>query len=112
MQTVQRHHPSRRHLPALAAATLAAAHLDRCPTAVPSSTVLVLWGGTRLHWTTILFTCGRNFDMDSVTKDKLPVMITTREDEYAGMGDDMIKAAEEAFEYLIRASGSSSRYFV
>ena len=38
-------------------------------------------------------------------------MITTCEDEYAGIGDDMIKVAEEAFEYLIRASGVVLKVF-
>jgi hypothetical protein len=48
------------------------------------------------------YTCGRNYDLDGVTRNHLPRMITVAQDEYASLGGD---AAGEAYEYLLHASG-------
>ena len=53
-----------------------------------------------------------NFDMDGVTKDKLPKMITAAQDPFDDSEADMHKAAEEAYTYILNAPGTILKVFI
>ena len=81
--------------------------------ALPCCAVCIKWGGEEQHWSNAcLFTCGRNFDMDSIAKDKLPTMVTTNTDPFEDSLDGITKAAEEAYAYVLQSSGTIDSVFI
>ena len=67
--------------------------------------VIVKWGGSWIHWNGCLFTCGRNYLMEGVNKDKLPTMITLAQDPFQDIDEDLDTAALEAFSFLMTSPG-------
>ena len=68
--------------------------------------------GSTVTWAnSSLFTCGRNFDMHPHLKDRLPTMITTEEDPYDNTVEDIARAAEEAYAYLLEAPGTIAHVY-
>ena len=44
--------------------------------------------------------------MDGITKDKLPTMITLKQDPYQDLEEDRVLAAKETYAYLLNAPGT------
>ena len=63
------------------------------------------WGGQRIHWNGLLFTLGRNYSMEGVSKDKLPKMITLSQDGFGDLDEDHRNAALEAYSFLMAEPG-------